>query len=409
MDLNANKSLWIAAGPVEWPDAPVDMTVTTLREIESCARRWALKAAHYPDLWNGRGYPPRVHLGVLSGTVVHSALEVITKALVRAGCPSLHDPTVFQVLRDIGGYTKVVNDCIDRTLSHLVSNPRAQRIIEFAARSLRAKAPELRMRTQTMLCRVRLSTITARNAQGNTPSSRGPLTRGAFPEIEFRAREIGWKGRADLLVLTSDACEITDFKTGNPDEGHELQIQVYALLWCRDGELNPDRRRADRLFLVYGGEEIEVGAPTDADLDELEDLLRARRARAYEAVSHYPPDARPNRQNCRYCAVRQLCDEYWTAETQCRMVEEGEDPRGAGDLEITVTGRHGPSSWDARIELSRKLPVGKHAVIRTSGDLEFRRGDRLRVLDAALTIDDGNQQQPAVITLGTLSEAYVIP
>ena len=408
MGLNAHASLWIADAPAAWPDAPVEMTVTTLGEIESCSRRWALSAGHYPDLWNGRGYPPRVQLGALSGTVVHLALEVITRALVRAGCPSLHDPTVLQVMRDLGGYTKVVNDCIDRALSRLASNPRAQRVLEFAARSLRARVPELRTRVQTMLCRVRLSRVPARHADGNTPRARGPLTMGAFPEIELRAEEIGWKGKADLIALSSDACEITDFKTGAPDEGHGFQIQVYALLWSRDAELNPDRRRADRLLLAYDGGAIEIAAPTESELDELETLLRARRGAAHEAVSHYPPEARPDPKNCRYCGVRQLCDEYWTAETQRRMVQEGEDRR-FGDVEVTVTGRHGPSSWDARVELSRDVPTGKSAVIRTSGDLELSPGGRLRVLDAALIMDDEDQAQPAVITLGSLSEAYAVP
>ena len=90
------------------------------------------------------------------------------------------------------------------------------------------------------------------------------------------------------------------------------------------------------------------------------------------------------------------------------MVQKGEERR-FGDVEVTVTGRHGPSSWDARVELSQDFPRGKPAVIRTRGDLEFRSGDRLRVLDAALTIDDEDQAQPAVFTLGTLSEAYAVP
>ena len=408
MRLRANPSLWIAAAPAAWPDAPAEMTVTALRDIESCSRRWALSTGHYPDGWNGRGYPPRVQLGALSGTVVHLALEVITRALVRAGCLSLHDPAVLQVLRDLGGYTKVVNDCIDRVLSSLASNPRAQRILEFTARTLRARVPELRNRAQMILCRVRLLRTPTRNAEGNTPRARGPLPMGAFPEIELRAEEIGWKGKADLLVLSSEACEITDFKTGDPDEGHRFQLQVYALLWSRDRDLNPDRRRADRLLVAYRGEEIEVAAPTEAELDELEVELLSRRGAAHEAVSHDPPEARPDPHKCCYCAVRQLCGEYWTTETQRRMVQKGEERR-FGDVEVTVTGRHGPSSWDARVELSQDFPRGKPAVIRTRGDLEFRSGDRLRVLDAALTIDDEDQAQPAVFTLGTLSEAYAVP
>ena len=199
MELNANASLWIADAPVAWPDAPADMTVTTLREIESCTRRWALSAGQYPDLWNGRGYPPRVHLSALSGTVVHHALEVITRALVRAGCSSLHDPTALQVLRGLGGYTKVVNDCIDRTLSRLASNPRAQRVLEFAARTLRAQVPELRTRAQTMLSRVRLSRDPARHAEGSTPRARGPLTVARFPRLNFELQRSAGRARRTSL------------------------------------------------------------------------------------------------------------------------------------------------------------------------------------------------------------------
>lgn len=401
---HANAPIWNADAPAAWPDAPAEMTVTTLREIESCPRRWALGGAYYPELWSGRGYPPRVRISALSGTVVHLALEVITRALVRAGCPSLKDPTALRVMKGLGGYTKVVNECIDRALKPLAGNPRAQRVLEFTARSLRAQVPALRTRAQTMLCRVRLPRILVRHGEGE---GRGPLTAGAFSEIELRAEGIGWKGKADLLVLSSDACEITDFKTGAPDEEHPFQIRVYALLWSRDAELNPDRRLADRLILAYESGDVEVAAPTEWELDDLEVRLVVRREAAYQAVSRHPPEARPGVESCRYCAVRQLCVEYWTPETQCRMSKEGEDRR-FGDVAVTITGRHGPSSWDARVEVSRDLDPGKVAVIRASGDLELRAGDRLRFLDAAVTVDEEDHSQPAVITLGALSEAYAV-
>lgn len=406
MGLNANASIWAASAPAAWPDAPFEMTVTTLGAIESCPRRWALGAAHYPELWGGTGYPPRVQLAALSGNVVHFALEVITRALVKAGCPSLQDRTALQVMRDLGGYTKIVNDCIDRALSHLASSPRAQRILEFAARSLRAKLSDLRTRAQTMLCRVRLPRIPVRSAESNTPRARRPLTVGAFPELELRAEKIGWKGKVDLLVLSADGCEITDFKTGTPDEGHRFQMHVYALLWSRDAQLNPDRRRANRLVLAYAGGNIEFAAPTESELDNLEALLRSRREVARQAVSQDPPAARPDPQQCRYCGVRQLCDAYWTLETQHRMAEQGEGRRFS-DLEVTITGRHGPSSWDAIIELWRDIHGTKAAVIRTTGDLELRPGARYRLLDAAV-INEAEGEQPAVIALGTLSEVYAV-
>jgi hypothetical protein len=406
MGLNANTSIWTTSAPAAWPDAPAEMTVSTLGEIESCPRRWALGAARYPE-FSGRGYPPRVQLSALSGTVVHLALEVITRALVKAGCPSLQDPTALRVMKDLGGYTKVVNDCIDRALERLASSPRAQRVLEYAARSLRAQVPELRTRTQTMLCRVRLPLLQVRSAEGGTPRVRGPLTAGAFPEVDFRAERIGWKGKADLLVLSPHACEITDFKTGAPDEKHQFQIRLYALLWSRDADLNPDQRRADRLILAYGSGDVEVAAPTASELDELEVLAVARRDAARQAVAVHPPQARPAPDHCRYCSVRHLCTDYWRPETQRLMAQEGED-RTFGDAEVTITGRHGPSSWDARVEVSRDIAAGKAAVVRASRDLQLRAGDRLRLLDAAITLDVDDPTEPAVVTLGTLSEIYTV-
>jgi len=400
-------SWWTTDLPEAWPEVPAQMTVTTLAEIEACPYRWALGVAEYPGLWAGRGYPPRVHLSALAGTVVHLVLETITMEFVRAGCPSVQNATAPQVMKSLGGYTRVVDGCIDRVLQRLARSPRATKLLDFASRSLRAQIPDLRARAQTMLSHVQLPQVARGNARGRRPKSRGPLTAGVFPEIELRATQMSWRGKADLLVLSPDACEITDFKTGAQDEGHRFQIQVYALLWSRDNELNPDRRLADRLILRYPGRDVEVAAPTAPELDDLERHIVARRDAAHQAVSQRPPEARPDAERCRYCDIRQLCDTYWTAETQRLLAAQAGDRRFT-DIHVTITGRHGPSSWDALIELSRDVPPGKRAVVRTSGEIQFRAGDRLRVLDVGVTVDSEDEAQPVVITLGTLSEVYSV-
>ena len=43
--------------PDTWPEPPREMSVSSLRAIESCPRRWALSTASYPNLWRGIGYP----------------------------------------------------------------------------------------------------------------------------------------------------------------------------------------------------------------------------------------------------------------------------------------------------------------------------------------------------------------
>lgn len=52
-------------------------------------------------------------------------------------------------------------------------------------------------------------------------------------EVELRAKIIGWKGKADLLVLADAACEITDFKTGTADEAPRGRYAALSARRCR--------------------------------------------------------------------------------------------------------------------------------------------------------------------------------
>lgn len=387
------------------------MTVTTLRSIESCPRRWALGAAHYPELWSGRGYPPRVQLSALSGTVVHLVLEAISSALINAGCASLQDPAALRVLKDLGGYTTVVNGCIDRTLEPLARNPRAQRMVEYATRSLRSQVPELRTLAQIMLCRRRLQSAQAGYATAAASKTRGPLGVGTFRELTLRARHLAWKGKADLLVLSDRACEIIDFKTGSPAEHHEFQIRVYALLWGRDDELNPDRRCADRLVLAYSSGDVDIAPLSEADCEQLERELSSRTATALAALAQQPPEARPDPRHCPYCDVRHMCTEYWTGETQYLMGRGLED-RHVADATVAITGTHGPASWEGLVISSAIAKQGQRVLLRADNrSLSLVPRQTVQVLSArsTATAEEDGGEPVLILTLGAASEVYLVP
>ena len=63
-----------------------------------------LSRATYPELWKGRGYPPMPNTAALLGDVVHTALELLVKALVAAGCESTGTAAAVAVLKQMGGY-----------------------------------------------------------------------------------------------------------------------------------------------------------------------------------------------------------------------------------------------------------------------------------------------------------------
>ena len=402
----SEKTHWRVIAPARWPAPPSEMSVSAHAEIAECPRRWALSVAEYPELWSGRGYPPKLQVAALAGGVVHLALETITKQLARSGVTSLSDPSAPQVLRALGGYTRVVEECIERILKRHVGNPRAGPLMDHALRTLRGQVPMLRARVQSMLSRLRLSKDTpsvpatpARN-MGGSPR-RLPLVNGTHPEIEVRAKSIGWKGKIDVLVLGDGACEITDFKTGSADEAHNFQVRVYAVIWRLDDELNPSARIADRLVLAYAGQDVDVAPPSTSEIDDLSRELIKYRQAAEAALTACPPAARPNAESCRHCGVRQLCDEYWASDMQV-VSDDGR----FGDVELKITGRHGPTSWDAVVVRARDLPTKMAALLRLQQPEDFTMGARVRVLGGALMRDPEDDTAPAIVTLGAFSEIY---
>lgn len=401
-----DRNHWQVVTPATWPPPPPEMSVSTWAEIQECPRRWALSRAEYPTLWSGRGYPPKLQIAALAGSVVHLALEIIAKQIARAGVSSMSDPGATLVLRDLGGYTCVVESCVERILNRYVDNPRADTLMEHARRTLQGQVPALRARVQSMLNRLKLSESaslpsTTSPPKSNEPPVRLPLRKGIHPEVDVRARSIGWKGTVDLLVLNDEECEITDFKTGAADEAHKFQVRAYAVMWRLDDEINPSGRVADRLVLTYESQDVDVAAPSASEIDDLGRDLLARRLSAEAALTARPPSAHPNADTCRYCGVRQLCEAYWAGATQVVS-----DDRRFGDIELRITGRHGPLSWDGEVVCARDLPPKTPALLRLKQNYEFKKGTRVRVLDGAIARDPEDDAAPAVVTLGVLSEAY---
>lgn len=399
----------VATVPPSWPSPPEDMTVTAFEEINSCARRWALSTADYPGLWQGRGYPPKLQVHAVKGSTVHMAVETITKKLILAGCPSVQDPSATNVLKELGGYTKIITDCIQRVLKRFADNPRALRLLDSAERNLRGQTSDLRMHVQSILARLRLPPLAGAHERSRPTAdkTRRPLAIGAYPEVELRAQRIRWKGRADLLVLTPEKCEITDFKTGAPDEMHGFQMQIYALLWSLDEELNPNHRLVSRLILAYSTGDIEIETLSEDRLRAFETDLLERRKTAEGALLAEPPTARPTVENCRYCGVRHLCDVYWIHNKSTRDPEPGLDVRFS-DAQLRIVRRHGPLSFDAVLETTAGIGLDRPALLRVQNSLDLQSGGRFRILDAGIAVDPDNPAQPMIVTLTMFSEIFAV-
>ncbi len=410
------ESSWQAFRPSSWPAAPPWMSYSTLSDLETCPRRWALSAAEYQNVWEGSGYPRPLQSAALEGTVVHLSLRKIMRALVKRGCPSLSDENAISTLRELGGYTMIVLSSLERALQLYEGNPRATPVLDGMRRRLSARVPELRLRIQRLLTRISLTERQVGELQTavNHPGveSRSMLLQGAYAEVEIRADEMGWRGSADLLTLSSTGCEIRDFKTGTPKQEHELQVRTYALLWARDSDLNPSGKLADKLVLSYDDGDTQVPAPDEGEINNLEGELRRRTAEALASLQADPPEARPNPQNCEFCHVRHLCEEYWHLHARQQGSYESAKSRFC-DVQVRLTGQHGPSSWDGVIESGPDLKVGGSILLRTTNlQFELHPSQRIRLLNVHIRVppeESIEEQQPTfVATMGANSEAFLL-
>ncbi len=396
---------WVAQEPREWPTPPGRFSFSSLSEIDSCPRRWALENANYPELWPGRGYPTRPSVQQLCGEVVHLALNEVTQRLADAG--ATEPANVVPVLRSMGGLSQLVLDCIARVLSPLKANPRVRERVEATGAKLAQHDPALRLEVQAALsvvwrCPEDGTAQTGHRGQGDQQRALG---HGQHPEVWLAPESLPMVGRADLIRLDSRECEIVDYKTGGPDPSHTEQLREYALLWARDRVLNPDGRLATDLVVLYGTDIHRIPGPSESELARVEEDVRTRCKRAAERLLAIPPPANVATDNCRYCDVKHLCSPYWSS---MRSDEEcGDVPSRFTSLQALVLSRKGERLWNVTIEKGPHLTSGQAAMAVVGRHNCWHSGTSVRFMDVRVDQDDDNGS--VVIVAGESSELFALP
>ena len=380
----------VASGRAVVAGPPSIWSYSSLKEVETCPLRYALSRADYPDLWEQRGYPRLPIPAAIRGDVVHGALEIIVKALVKAGCSSTRSAEAVVVLRDLGGYTRVAEDVLAVQLARFEGNPRlGEDLRDQLTRSLADWVPQAREQIQTYLNRLDLQPSTASGTAPTTSESttRYPAQTGDHPEKELVAEKLRLKGRIDLLSVDDNSVRITDFKTGAEDPAHHDQLRLYALLWDADSKVNPDGLPVTELVAAYPDHEVPVSVPNADDLVRLREHLAAMIKGADAAVTAHPPAARLG-EHCGLCSVRGLCEPYW----DIRAVPTAEISDGAWyDIAGTVLREHGVKSF---VMVEKR--TGSHILVRTPTPVSTPPlGSSIRILGVRRVVDPDDE--PALI------------
>jgi CRISPR/Cas system-associated exonuclease Cas4 (RecB family) len=411
--------MWIARPPQSKASPPRLMSFSTLKEIESCPRRWWLRSVSYPEIWDERGYPDNPSVALLIGQILHQCIEEIVKAFNAASAVAIDDETFITTMRSLGGYPAVLKTESNRVMKKLESNPRVKYKLKELEDGLKTRLPQLREQLQIMVSNLDfdgkgrniVSTNNNRSATG-----RQKLQNGFYAEVSLIAEELNWYGKADYLKLSDDGCEITDFKTGARKPEHELQLHVYNMLWAYDKSRNPNSIPVSRLVLAYQDGEKQIEPLSSVELKTFTEDILLRTAVVRDEISKIEPVAIPSLENCSYCPVRQLCSDYWTEDTQRfltaeKNVQSSNQQKNNIDIEVQLEDATADHIWHARAVMSGIIEPQTLLLIRfapTAPQLsnELKAGQNLRLLNVNLIDHADEESSLTSITTNWQSEIF---
>lgn len=316
-------SFYELEAPTTWAEPPERYSFSSLQAIDACPRKWQLLHSEWGE--HGR-FPQRPHPKALEGTIVHEAIERLVRALGKRGLPSITSPAFREAVAEIdfwGHFAREVEKWNARLARHPRSGPFF--VLRTPPRELANRAIRLFREQYTPL-------DAAPQAKASTSGESGPVDpmalldqRGAVSEIDVSHPELPFHGVIDLVELVDGGVQVVDFKTGKQKEEHELQLQLYGVLWWRRTGVRPSR-----LAIQYLNQrrELQVG---DADLVAAEKRLEKSIANAGRLLADTPAEARPGK-DCGYCPVRARCGAGWRA----YQASLGRPRAGTTDLEVTV-------------------------------------------------------------------------
>lgn len=416
--MNSNMgNIWQLRLPEKFGPPPVRMSITTLLEIESCPRRYALRTATYEDIWNNKGYPPKPTIKSLQGTIFHRSVERIVKSLQHNNCPSNTNGQFIEVMRELKGYSGVLEQQLSVVLGELQNNPRMHRKSTIITDELNTSLFALREQLQSRVTKLTIGgqTSTVNSSKSGLP--RAGLPNGFHSEVQLNAPGLEWFGIVDYLRLSNDGCELTDFKTGESKQDHVFQLKIYNLLWALDRNQNPNSVPVSKLLLSYKSGDVEIEPIAPAEMDSFANDVIKRTDSARHQIFQDIPAALPSLDKCRYCSVRQLCSEFWTNEAQNDLNRENlllpaGKQRNNFDIEIELEKAISPNIWFARSLVSGQIAPHTQLLIRFSSTalpakVPLTASLKLRLLDANLLESSDEELAVQTINMNWRSEAFV--
>ncbi len=403
-------SFWHVTQPEEWPCLNEYMSYSTLVSIEKCPRSWALKNSKYSFFNHKNKYPLLVTQNLMIGNVIHDSLDYIIQLFSKEGCISIKDPKIVSILKNNGGFTKIIEDKLEIQIEVNSGNLRFEKQKKNFINKIEVKIPEIRQKVQQIISR---STLIPRSNKSDYKKSSSKdnkkLSNGSYTEIGLYARDIKWYGKVDLLTIDNDEVTIIDYKSGNISDDHYFQIKLYNLLWIKDTARNPSGLLTKSLIVSYPTKDIVVEPLDIQSAKDFEHQLIKRSKEAQNQINNKSiPDANFNKEVCQYCDVRQLCDEYWKNAKNIDIKEILSI--GFSDLEVSDLSQKAKHTWCGTINDKADKLINVMIHIQEADSLSeslLMNSNMVRLINCKIS-DYLNEENILVINISNNTENFVL-
>jgi len=303
-------ALYYSKEVIPAPKVPDSWSYTSLSNFNKCPVEWHLSRAKYNPYPR---YPEKISKAKIKGEVIHLLQEDFVNYLQEiSGGKEEIDLT--EAIKEFGARKRLLKMLGNDIPRKYITNPRSkifqikgQINVDDCLNEFKSMIQDLKLKN---LFKHRIKKEITNQGNAHFPAREGA-------EIFFRVDDPPVNGRIDAIL----SGKLIDYKSGEKHEEHKRQVEFYSLLyWYKFGE------SLDSIEIRYSksGDYEKINPPDDVELEEMDKELRKKISRYQNSILGNNLNPRPSKDNCHFCDVRQLCDEYWTnSETEILRINKG--------------------------------------------------------------------------------------
>jgi len=380
-------------------------------KFKDCPKKWYLESLEY-DIFENKKYPSIIFLQSLIGTSIHKTIERLIYIMKESECNKINDQNWQKVKSKIITIKELFKNIVQDQISKCLVNPRNKRSKEDYEIFIDDNIQNIMFKVKSMVSKINL-TNSRINQNKKTNDLDFELLNANLTEFKINSNDLNLFGYIDFLKIKDDVIEIYDFKTGSTKEKDREQLLLYSLIWKYDEIHNPTSRKASKLTLVYENKDTDISPLNDLELKTKAESLKNEITNLKNDIKNSSFIARPTYDNCNFCSVKQLCDNYWSYLDQNKIdLSTITNNYTNSDIEINEISKD-QDRWYAKVSLSNIFAKNQNIVIENRGEYSLNRdilnnAKNVRILNFDYYPENDETSIENRIVLNKFSEVFKI-